>query len=249
MEPVTQPQPAQSPTEVTAKQPWYRKRWVIPAAGLLVGMALGFGMAGGDPTASPEYEALEEELAETRNEIATARESSVAARDRARAAENELAEREAELENAEETAPAPAPAPAPPPPPAPASAPPAEPAPPTAAAPAPRTAVAPAPPPADVRADGTVAQSNALEKARDYLEFSSFSRTGLIEQLAYEGFSTGDATWAVDNLTVDWNEQAADKAEEYLSFTSFSRSGLIEQLSYEGFTPQQAEHGANSVGL
>ena len=232
MEPVTRPQP-QPRSEVTSKQPWYRKRWVIPAAALLVGMVAGFGMAGADPTASHEYQALEQQLAETRNEIATARRSSAEAADRARIAENELAEREAELEATEEPAPAPAPTSAP------------------TSQPAPRPAPAPAPPPppAEATSDGTVAQSNALGKARDYLKFTSFSRSGLIEQLQYEGFSTGDATWAVDKLAVDWNEQAATKAEEYLSFTSFSRSGLIEQLTYEGFSPPQAEHGANAVGL
>jgi hypothetical protein len=33
------------------------------------------------------------------------------------------------------------------------------------------------------------AQSNAREMARDYLEYSAFSRSGLIDQLVYEGFS------------------------------------------------------------
>jgi hypothetical protein len=48
----------------------------------------------------------------------------------------------------------------------------------------------------------------------------------------------------VDNLSVDWNEQAAKKAAEYLSFTSFSRQGLVEQLIFEGFSPAEAEYGA-----
>ena len=46
-----------------------------------------------------------------------------------------------------------------------------------------------------------------------------------------------DATWAVDHLSVDWNDQAAKKAAEYLAYTSFSRQGLIDQLIYEGFSP------------
>ncbi len=91
-------------------------------------------------------------------------------------------------------------------------------------------------------------QANALETAQNYLSFTSFSRTGLIAQLEYEGYSTADATWAVDNLpSVDWNEQAVLKAREYLSFTSFSLQGLIDQLLYEGFTPEQANHGANTA--
>jgi hypothetical protein len=94
----------------------------------------------------------------------------------------------------------------------------------------------------------TLGQKQAIAQAESYLDFAAFSRTGLIEQLEYEGFSTADATFAVDNITVDWNEQAAASAESYLEFTSFSRSGLIEQLIYEGFTPEQAEFGVTAVG-
>jgi len=86
-------------------------------------------------------------------------------------------------------------------------------------------------------------QQNALRKAQEYLSLSAFSRQGLIEQLQYEGFSVADATFAVDSITVDWNQQAALKAQEYLSLSAFSRSGLREQLQYEGFTPSQAAYG------
>ena len=65
----------------------------------------------------------------------------------------------------------------------------------------------------------------------------------MISQLEYEGYSNADATWAVDQLGVDWNEQAAKKAAEYLAYTSFSRQGLIDQLVYEGFSPAEAEYG------
>lgn len=95
----------------------------------------------------------------------------------------------------------------------------------------------------------TVSQQQAVRKGNEYLDYTSFSRSGLIEQLEYEGFSNADATFAVDQISPDWNAQAAAKAQEYLDYTSFSRSGLIDQLLYEGFTREQAEHGANSVGL
>lgn len=88
-----------------------------------------------------------------------------------------------------------------------------------------------------------VSQQNAVRKAQEYLSMSAFSRQGLIEQLEYEGFSTGDATFAVDSITVDWNQQAVKKAQEYLSMSAFSRQGLLEQLEYEGFTPSQAAYG------
>lgn len=94
----------------------------------------------------------------------------------------------------------------------------------------------------------SVEQKNALSKAADYLDYSSFSYNGLIEQLEYEGFSIEAATYAVDNCGADWNEQAAKKAQDYMDFSSFSRESLIEQLEYEGFTTEQAEYGASTVG-
>ncbi len=87
--------------------------------------------------------------------------------------------------------------------------------------------------------------SNALDEAHDYLNALSFSRTGLIEQLEYEGYPTDVATWAVDNCGADWNEEAVRKAEEYLSWSDMSRSELIDQLEFEGFTPEQAKHGVD----
>lgn len=66
--------------------------------------------------------------------------------------------------------------------------------------------------------------------------------------MEFEGFSTEDATFAVDFLDVDWNEQAAKSAETYLSYSSFSRQGLIDQLEYEGFTHDQAVYGVEKVG-
>lgn len=96
---------------------------------------------------------------------------------------------------------------------------------------------------------GTISQQNALRKAESYLKFSAFSRSDLIGQLEYNKFSTEDATWAVDRVTVDWNEQAAKKAASYLKFSSFSRGDLIDQLLYNGFTPEQAEYGVNTTGL
>ena len=95
----------------------------------------------------------------------------------------------------------------------------------------------------------SVSRQNAVESAESYLQYSSFSRSGLIEQLEYEGYSKSDATYAVDTLDVNWKEQAAKSAESYLEFSSFSRSGLIDQLMYEGFTRSEAEYGASSVGL
>jgi hypothetical protein len=96
--------------------------------------------------------------------------------------------------------------------------------------------------------DASMGELNALEKALSYLNYTSFSRSGLIDQLEYEGFSTEEATYGVDNCGADWNEQAAKKAQSYLDYSSFSRQGLIDQLVFEGFTQEQAEYGVSAVG-
>jgi Host cell surface-exposed lipoprotein len=95
----------------------------------------------------------------------------------------------------------------------------------------------------------SVAQENAIESAASYLDTAAFSRSGLIDQLKYEGFSKKDATYAVDLLDVNWKQQAVKSAKDYLDTSSFSHSGLVDQLEYEGFTAEQAEYGVTKTGL
>lgn len=95
----------------------------------------------------------------------------------------------------------------------------------------------------------TLSQRNAVSMAEDYLDYTSFSESGLIEQLEYEGFSNEDANYAINQITVDWQEQAVKMAEDYLDYTSFSRSGLIEQLKYEGFSNEHATYAVDQIGL
>lgn len=94
----------------------------------------------------------------------------------------------------------------------------------------------------------SIGQSNAVGSARSYLSVMAFSRSGLIDQLVYEGYDYADAEFAVDHVSPDWNEQAAASARSYLDMMSFSRAGLIDQLLYEGFTIEQAEYGVVAVG-
>lgn len=94
----------------------------------------------------------------------------------------------------------------------------------------------------------TLAQQNAVRSGESYLDFSGFSRSGLIDQLEYEGYTTEEATFAVDSIAPDWNAEAAQSAESYLEFSAFSRQELVDQLLYEGFTPQEAEFGVSAVG-
>src|SRR5919202_3860671 len=71
----------------------------------------------------------------------------------------------------------------------------------------------------------TAGQEQALGAAQDYLDTQAFSRAGLIDQLSSSfgsGFSKADANWAVDHLTVNWNEEALRAGKEYLSTQHFS---------------------------
>ena len=102
----------------------------------------------------------------------------------------------------------------------------------------------------------TVAQQNAVDSARSYLQMGSgFSRTGLIQQLsssAGDGFPKKVATFAVDYLRVDWKKEAVLSAKSYLQTSSFSCSGLTQQLESpagSGFTHAQAVYGAKKTGL
>jgi len=96
--------------------------------------------------------------------------------------------------------------------------------------------------------EATLGEKNAALKALDYLAYTPFSYSGLVEQLKYEGYTHGEAVYGVDKCGADWNEQAALKAEDYLNYSSFSRTELIAQLEFEGFTRQQAEYGVQAVG-
>ena len=93
-------------------------------------------------------------------------------------------------------------------------------------------------------------QANAVRSAKQYLDLTGFSRRGLIEQLSSGSrYNVGDATAAVDSLTVDWNEQAVRSAKQYLNLTGFSCSGLIQQLSAGSkYTETQARYGAEHAG-
>ena len=95
----------------------------------------------------------------------------------------------------------------------------------------------------------TPTQRQARLSARDYLDGQAFSRSGLIEQLKYEGFSTRAATYGVDHVSVSWYHQAVLSAKDYLDGQHFSRSGLIEQLEYEGFTARQAVYAVNHISV
>jgi hypothetical protein len=106
----------------------------------------------------------------------------------------------------------------------------------------------------------TYVENQAIGSATDYLRMDGFSKSGLIDQVKYEGFSTTNATLGATvaarrmakqkGITVIffWKREAYQSAKSYAEFAHFSRSGMIEQLEYEGFTHKQAVYGAEHVG-
>ena len=205
------------------KKPWYKKWWiwVLVAVFVLIGIAASQG--GKDDVKTSEADETVvvevEESGPTAEELAE-QQSREAAEEEARAkAEAERAAEEEAAAQAEKEAEA------------------------ARAAEAEEAAAA-----AAAEAAMTVGQRNAIRQGRSYLEFMAFSRVGLIEQLEFEGYSNDDATFAVDTIDPDWNEQAERSAQEYLDYMAFSREGLIDQLLFEGFTYEQAVYGVDAVG-
>ena len=103
---------------------------------------------------------------------------------------------------------------------------------------------------AEINSDSsmTLGQSNALKKARQYIESSAFSYQGLVEQLEFEGYEHADAVYGAENCGADWQEQANKKAKQYLDSSAFSYNGLIEQLEFEGFSTEAAKKAVDGCG-
>lgn len=98
------------------------------------------------------------------------------------------------------------------------------------------------------QSNSSLGEQNALKRAKEYLNYSSFSYDGLVEQLEFEGYTHSEAVYAADNCGANWNSQASDKAKEYLKYSAFSYSGLVEQLEFEGYSHSDAIDAVNNCG-
>ena len=94
----------------------------------------------------------------------------------------------------------------------------------------------------------SVSLANAKRSAQNYIRIMGFSRSGLINQLVFEGYSKSISTKAVDSLKANWNKQAVRVAKNYLNVMPFSRQGLIDQLKFDGFSSSQAAAGVKGAG-
>jgi len=240
--PGTEAQPALNPTlakeafvppvSSEPKRPWFKKKRIVILAPILFLLFIGWigSLGGEEPELAGNAQTVATDKAQSAEEIAAtdAAEAAQAEKEAADAAAKAAEDAAAlEAKAAEDAAAAEA----------------------KAAADATAAAEAAAAAAAEEAARGTISQQNAQRSAESYLDYSAFSYTGLIGQLEYEGFSVEDATWGVDKVGADWNEQAAKSAKSYLAYSSFSHSGLVDQLIYEGFAPDQAEYGVAQTGL
>lgn len=95
--------------------------------------------------------------------------------------------------------------------------------------------------------------ANALKSAENYTSIMAFSEKGLYDQLTSEhgeGYPAEAAQYAMDNIDVDWNEQALKSAKNYQETMPMSDSSLYDQLvseSGEGFTPEQAQYAIDNL--
>ncbi len=74
------------------------------------------------------------------------------------------------------------------------------------------------------------------------------SQSGLQKELAYLGFTDEQATYAVENIKIDWNEQALRCAWSYYDYDIIKdKKDMERQLIFDGFTRKQAEAAATEV--
>lgn len=93
----------------------------------------------------------------------------------------------------------------------------------------------------------TKSQRNAYLEAKFYLEYWTYSRQGLIDELIDDKYPKEDAEFAVDHLNMDWFEEAYKYAKKELSDYPCSLEELFEELKDQGFTDEQADYGARKA--
>ncbi|MDR2976297.1 MAG: Ltp family lipoprotein [Streptococcaceae bacterium] len=93
---------------------------------------------------------------------------------------------------------------------------------------------------------------NALTRVLAYQENGYYmSRLGYINQLTVDGFTTEDATFAVDSSGIDWNQNALTAAKIYYgSYYSDSKDRIYELLTVPGgflFTAEEAQYAIDHL--
>lgn len=93
----------------------------------------------------------------------------------------------------------------------------------------------------------------ALTKAQLYADTMHMSKAGIYDQLTSEygeQFPADAAQYAIDNLEVNWKENALKKAQEYAELMSMSDADIYDQLISEHgekFTKEEAQYAIDNL--
>ncbi|MFJ2044507.1 Ltp family lipoprotein [Paenibacillus taichungensis] len=93
----------------------------------------------------------------------------------------------------------------------------------------------------------------ALKSAQTYAEIMHMSKKGIYEQLTSEygeKFDKEAAQYAIDNIQVDWKENALKSAQNYAESMNMSDSGIYDQLTSEygeKFTKEEAQYAIDNL--
>ena len=91
----------------------------------------------------------------------------------------------------------------------------------------------------------------AYDRAESYCTTSNLSKTGLYNQLTsfIEAFPPEAASYAVENISCDWNNNALEQAKSYRNTLSMSNQAIYDQLisDFEGFTPAEAQYALDNL--
>lgn len=105
----------------------------------------------------------------------------------------------------------------------------------------------------EVKPSIPVEYTNALEKAKSYVETMNMSKKGVYGQLTSEygeKFTKEAAQYAIDNLKADYKAAALAKAKNYQESMKMSPAAIKDQLTSEHgeqFTPEEAQYAIDNL--
>lgn len=87
--------------------------------------------------------------------------------------------------------------------------------------------------------------------ASDHILHNPFSKAGLYEQMLSEGFNHELSSQVINELEVDWVEQAVLAGVRYMQYSApeADESGLRDQLLYEGFTEEEVDEVVKELDI
>ena len=96
----------------------------------------------------------------------------------------------------------------------------------------------------------TTEYTSALKSGEFYSEIFHMSKAEIYDQLTSEygdQFSAEAAQYAVDNLEVDWKENALEAAKMYQEMFYMSPQEIYDQLIFEMFTAEEAQYAIDNL--